>query len=148
MRDLQRFIMVALGAMLLLPAACSAKFTPLLVKSASGGDPLGIDARPWEMFFVFLYFVPIGYAIALCGGWFIKCAFSHGGRIVPRWLMVAAGLLLLMPGISVAALFIQGEVERILGPRNPQAFNLAVVLFGSLQCCRTPIAMAGQTTAL
>jgi uncharacterized membrane protein HdeD (DUF308 family) len=84
---------------------------------------------------VFLYFVPIGYAIALCGAWLIKSAYSHRARSVPRWLMVAAGLLLLMPGISVAALFIEGDVERTLGPRNPQAaFNLAVVLFGSLQC--------------
>ncbi len=91
MRDLQRFVMAALGALLLLPGACSAKFTPLLVKSASGSDPLGIDARPWEMFFVCLYFVPIGYAIALGGGWLIKCAYSHDSPIVPHWLMVAAG---------------------------------------------------------
>src|SRR5262245_60975131 len=103
MMGLQRFLMAALGVMFLLPGACSAAFTPLLVKSASGSDPLGIDARHWEMFFIFLYFVPIGYAIALCGGWLIKCAYSHGGRILPRWLMVAAALLLLMPGISVAA---------------------------------------------
>ena len=134
MRDWQRFAMAALGVLLLSPGACSARFTPLLVRSASGGDPLGIDARPWEMFFVFLYFVPVGYAIALAGGWLIKCAYSGDRFIVPRWLMVAVGILLLMPGVSVAALFIAGEAARTLGPDNPQAgLNLAVVLFGLLQ---------------
>jgi hypothetical protein len=131
MRILQRFVMATLGAILLLPGACSARFTPLFVRSASGRDPLGIDARPWEMFFVFLYFVPIGYAIALGGGWLIKCAYSNASPMAPRWLMATAGILLLMPGISVAALFAEGDVARTLGPRNPQAaFNLSIVLLG------------------
>src|SRR5262249_19923453 len=100
----------------------------------SGGDPLGIDARPWEMFFVFLYFVPVGYAIALAGGWLIKCAYSGDRVIVPRWLLGTVGIPLLMPGGSGAALFTARGGARTVGPDNPQAgLNLAVVLFGLLQ---------------
>ena len=121
-----RIFLLVSGVILVLPAGCAAALTPVMFLSAFGPDPLG--AEPGETFADLLYFVPLGWATVLGGVQLLRCA-NRGSLSVPapRWLLAAAGILLLMPGVSF--LLSLGIMPRILAPTNPQRMeNLAVVL--------------------
>jgi hypothetical protein len=129
-----RIFLLVSGVILVLPAGCAAVFTPVMFLSAFGPDPLG--GTLGETFADLLYFVPLGWASVLGGVQLLRCA-NRGSLSVPapRWLLAAAGILLLMPGVSF--LLSLGIMPRILAPTNPQRMeNLTVVLF-------TPVWVAG-----
>jgi len=99
MSNWERVLLVIVGALLLLPATCSVAFTPMTVMSLSGyevgsGDPRGVFAAR-------LFYVSLGYAIAL-GGVRLLHASKRGSwsAPAPRWLSVCTGLVLLLPGVS------------------------------------------------
>jgi len=115
-----RFLMVVVGGLLLLPGACSAVWTPMLLTSLFGRDPLGLgDAA--EFFTLALYCVSVGYALALGGFWLIRCATRQGPPVAaPGWLLATVGVLLLMPGVSIVLDWFWGYLARALHPTNPQ----------------------------
>jgi len=120
MSSLKRLLLAVMGAILLLPGGCSLMFTPMLLISAFGRDPIGLGAAG-EFFSVALYCVSVGFAIALGGVWLIKCALSRNTVApVPRWGLTAAGVLLLMPGVSITLDWSWGYLARALHPANPQ----------------------------
>jgi len=120
MSNVMRFLMVIVGGLLLLPGVCSAVFTPMLLTSASGKDPLGLgDAAGF--FTLALYCVSVGYALALGGIWLIRLAIRQGPPVpAPGWLLAPMGVLLLMPGVSIVLDWYWGYLARALDPTNPQ----------------------------
>jgi hypothetical protein len=122
-----RIFLLVSGVILVLPAGCAAALTPMMFLSAFGPDPFG--GTPGETFADLLYFVSLGWAITLGGVQLLRCA-NRGSLSVPapRWMLAAAGILLLMPGVSF--LLSLGIMSRILAPTNPQQIeNLTVVIF-------------------
>jgi len=120
MSGVMRVLMVVVGGLLLLPGVCSAVFTPKLLISVSGRDPLGIgDAA--EFFTLALYCVSVGYALALGGVWLIRRGTRQGPPVAaPGWLLATMGVLLLMPGVSILLDWFWGYLARALEPTNPQ----------------------------
>jgi hypothetical protein len=99
----------------------------MMFLSAFGPDPFG--GTPGETFAILLYFVSLGWAIVLGGVQLLRCA-NRGSLSAPapRWLLAAAGILLLMPGVSF--ILSLGIMPRILSSTNPQQIeNLTVVIF-------------------
>jgi hypothetical protein len=126
MSALVRIFLLVSGVILVLPAGCAAALTPMMFLSAFGPDPFG--GTPGETFADLLYFVPLGWAITLGGVQLLRCA-NRGSLSVPapRWMLAAAGILLLMPGVSF--LLSLGIMSRILAPTNPQQIeNLIVII--------------------
>ena len=124
-----RFLMVLVGALLLLPGGCSALFTPMLLTSMFGKDPLGIGEAA-EFFTLALYCVSVGYALALGGVCLIRLAIRQGPPVpAPGWLLATMGVLLLMPGVAIVLDWFWGYLARALEPTNPQwGTNLTFVI--------------------
>jgi hypothetical protein len=95
----QRILLLCAGLILLLPAQCSLAFTPMMLLGLFGPGEQFRDTTGYLPYA--LFFVPPGYAIALGGVRLLQAA-VRGTRpaTTPRWVLVFAGVLLLLPGLS------------------------------------------------
>jgi hypothetical protein len=125
MSNWERVLLVIVGAILLLPATCSVAFTPLTVMSLSGYEVGSSDPR--GVFAARLFYVSLGYAIAL-GGARLLHASKRGSwsAPAPRWLSICTGVVLLLPGVS-AAIVIWGLVSGAWSGRHEEHIFLVVV---------------------
>ena len=117
MSNSERVFLVIVGAILLLPAACSVAFTPMMFSYEVGGSA----------FAAWLFYLSLGYAIAL-GGLRLLHASKRGNwsAPAPRWLSICSGLVLLLPGVS-AAIVIWGLISGAFADRNEEYIFLVIV---------------------
>jgi hypothetical protein len=120
MSNWERVLLVIVGAILLLPGACSLVLTPMMVGSLSG-------SKGSSAFAAWLFYVSLGYAIAL-GGVRLLHASKRGSwsAPAPRWLSICSGVVLLLPGVS-AAIAIWGLASGALHSRDEGAIFLVVM---------------------
>jgi len=112
-----QIIMVVMGLLLLVPGGCSLLSTPLLVLSLVELDPFG-GSRP--LIGDMLYYWPLGVAIALGGYKLLKSSHDPDGSVAaPGWLLLSAGILLLMPAVSTIVSWAYGYLPKMLSATNP-----------------------------
>lgn len=117
----ERALLVIVGAILLLPGACSLLvLTPMMVGSL-------FSARSSSAFAAWLFYLSLGYAIALAGVRLLHAS-KHGrwSAPAPRWLSICTGVVLLLPGVS-AAIAIWGLASGALDSRDEGAIFLVVM---------------------